>query len=330
MPQASAPARDDTGGSIPTTMRCSGGAGGNARRLDHGARPQRVGPVLDDLAVDLLPAEPRAGVARQHLVEERRRQMRGVRVRRGARHRGARIGDQALHQRDRPRRRGDELARLPPEPQPELQHVEGRVRLPPLGELVAPGGVELRPAQQLRVFGRERLRHRAVRPFQQPARRRSTPAAPRAAICAAGPTRPRSSPRARRARSRRRARCGDAGGPRKASLPCASARTHSAPSRVLPAPRPPSTSQVVHGPPLFALAGGSWCRCASVAKSFSQPHPPPQVGDRRQHVEAQSGLRRTRQCGAQGRDGTRRCLGECHRRHRSDSGERPQRRRCRA
>jgi phage terminase large subunit-like protein len=37
----------------------------------------------------------------------------------------------------------------------------------------------------------------------------------------------------------------------------ACARTHSAPSRVLPAPRPPSISQVVHGPPLLAARGGS-------------------------------------------------------------------------
>ncbi len=97
--------------------------------------------------------------------------MRGVGLRRRARHRAARVGDQALDQRDRPRRGGDELARPRAEPQAELQHVEGRFRVPPLGELVAPGGVELRPAQLFRVFGRERLRHRAVRPFQPPPRR---------------------------------------------------------------------------------------------------------------------------------------------------------------
>ncbi len=34
-------------------------------------------------------------------------------------------------------------------------------------------------------------------------------------------------------------------------------RTHSAPARVLPAPRPPSTSQARQSP-----AGGSWCGCA--------------------------------------------------------------------
>jgi hypothetical protein len=63
--------------------------------------------------------------------------------------------------------------------------------------------------------------------------------------------------RARRARSRRQERCGP--------LPCryrrspsASALTHSAPARVLPAPRPPRMSQVVQGLPLPASAGGFW------------------------------------------------------------------------
>ncbi len=51
--------------------------------------------------------------------------------------------------------------------------------------------------------------------------------------------------------------------------PIASARTHSAPSRVLPAPRPASTSQVVQGLALAPNAGGSWCACASATKSRS-------------------------------------------------------------
>ena len=38
--------------------------------------------------------------------------------------------------------------------------------------------------------------------------------------------------------------------------PSASPLTHSAPARVLPAPRPPSMSQVVQGLPLPATAGG--------------------------------------------------------------------------
>src|ERR1019366_10164882 len=51
--------------------------------------------------------------------------------------------------------------------------------------------------------------------------------------------------------------------------PCAGARTHSARGLVLPPPRPPSASQVVHGPLLLAASGASWWRCASTAKSLS-------------------------------------------------------------
>ena len=50
----------------------------DAAALDRGARPQRVGALLDDLAVEFLAAEPRAGIARDHRVEKRRRQMQRV------------------------------------------------------------------------------------------------------------------------------------------------------------------------------------------------------------------------------------------------------------
>ena len=206
MPQASRPAAPRRAGRC--RPRCApAGAPSQRARLDRRARPQRVGAVFDDLAVDLLAAEPRAGIARQHLVEEAGRQMRRVGDRAGARHRAARIGDQPLQQRDRPRRGGDQLTRMRPEPQAELQHVEGGLRLPPFGQLVAPGGVELRPAQAFRVLGREGFRHRAVRPFQPAAATRSTAAVRRAARCLRCRPVPRSSPRARRARIRRPARC---------------------------------------------------------------------------------------------------------------------------
>ena len=160
MPQASAPGRSEAGGSTPTTMRRSGGAA-RTRAASIIARVQSaVGAVLDDLAIDFLAAEARAGVARQHLLEKGRRQMRGVGPRGRARHRGARIGEQPLDQRDRPRRGGDELARTLPQPQAELQHVEGRVDIVPLGELVAPGGVELRAAQLLGILRGKRISRR--------------------------------------------------------------------------------------------------------------------------------------------------------------------------
>ena len=49
----------------------------------------------------------------------------------------------------------------------------------------------------------------------------------------------------------------------------ASARTHSAPARVLPAPRPPMMSQVTHGAPLGASSGGFWWPCANTGQSAS-------------------------------------------------------------
>ena len=114
----------------------------------------------------------------------------------------------------------------------------------PLGELVAPGGGELRAAQALGIFGGKHLRHRAV-----------------AAIRAAGATASRSGARLRGCTASNpetpstitsRASCSvsptSAIGPSAASLPLASFRTHSAPARVLPAPRPPSRSQVVQSP----------------------------------------------------------------------------------
>ena len=107
--------------------------------------------------------------------------MRRIGLRRRARHRGARVGDQPPDQRGRPRRRGDELARARAQPQAELQHVERVLRIAPFGELVAPGGIELRPAQALRVLGGKRLRDRAILPFEPPPRGRPhRPLPPRA------------------------------------------------------------------------------------------------------------------------------------------------------
>ncbi len=92
-------------------MRASGGAA-STRHPSITARDHSApAPVLDDLAENLLPPEPRAGVAPDHLVEKRGRQMRGIRLCGGARHRGARVGEQPLDQPGRARRGGDELAR---------------------------------------------------------------------------------------------------------------------------------------------------------------------------------------------------------------------------
>jgi hypothetical protein len=87
-------------------------------------------------------------------------------------HRHGGIGEQPLEQRDRPWRRGDHLTRKSSEPQAELQHVPGVLGMAPLGELVGPGGVELRPAQRVRVLGGKGHRDGAARPFEPPTRRR--------------------------------------------------------------------------------------------------------------------------------------------------------------
>jgi hypothetical protein len=81
-----------------------------------------------------------------------------------------RVGQQLTDQLDRPRRRGDDDARVLAEAQTEHQHVPGR-RVAPGGQLVAPGEIVLRTAQPVRLVGREQCRDRTVRPGQAMQRR---------------------------------------------------------------------------------------------------------------------------------------------------------------
>ena len=229
----------------------------NPRPLDRVPPPQAVRAILDDLAIKLLAAKPRALIASDDRIQESRREICGIRRCRRARHRRFRIGDQPLDERDRARRCRHDLARALAEAQAELQHVPGAVRARPFRQLVAPCGVELRAAQAVRVAGGKQPGARAVGPFQfilvlhetralilrvnaHQARRRLRPS-PRG-------HRPACRPPARSARpaARRMAR---AQAPRRAPIP--------APARVLPLPRPPSRSHVVHGPPPCAASGGS-------------------------------------------------------------------------
>ena len=69
-----------------------------------------------------------------------------------------------LQQRDGARRGGDDALRPAAEAQGELQRVPGVVGPAPLAELVAPGGVELRPAQAVGIVGGEHLGDGAVGP----------------------------------------------------------------------------------------------------------------------------------------------------------------------
>ena len=160
------------------------------------------------------------------------------------------------------RRRRHHRPRPRPEPQRELQHVPGVARLLPLADLVAPGAVELRPAQALGIARRENLRHRAVRPDQPPPASPATRAAGPAASRPGSRRRRRPSPPAPRRASRRPGRPGNIVPGSPGLPPSTCARIHSAPARVLPAPRPPRMTQVVQSP-----SGGSWCPSAQCSKS---------------------------------------------------------------
>ena len=242
--------------------------------------------------------------------------MRRIHLRRGARQRGARIGEQPLYQRNRPRRGGDELARARAQPQGELQHVEGRLRLAPLGQLVAPGGIELRPAQAFGVLGRERLRDRPVRPLQEPARR--------------GPDRPlgarRDPQQPRNSLDHHLAHVVLAlADQRDAAMPARGVGRRAVRERAHPLGAEPglagaAAAEDEPGGPRTAVVGGGrrlLMRMREHGEILSDPRPPAQARNLLEHGQAQSGLRRTRQCGAQGRDGTRRCRGACRHRHRN-------------
>ena len=58
----------------------------DARALQHVARPQRILALLDDLAVEFLPPQSRAGILRDDAFQKRRRKIGGVLARQGARH----------------------------------------------------------------------------------------------------------------------------------------------------------------------------------------------------------------------------------------------------
>lgn len=138
--------------------------------LQQCARPQRIRPVIDDLAIQLLPSEPRAGIARHHIRQECRRQVKRIRRRRCARHRRAGIGEQTLEQCAWTRRRCNQLLWLVTQPQSELQHIERGLRLTPFRHLVRPCTMKLRPTQALGILRGKHFGDRAIRPFQPPAR----------------------------------------------------------------------------------------------------------------------------------------------------------------
>ena len=208
------------------------------------ARDQSAsGAVADQLAVDFLAAEPRAGIApttSSRKPGDRCAALSCVRARVTA------VRGSAISRLISGTGRGVVVTSWRgrgAEPQPELQHVEGRVGPAPLGELVAPGGVELRAAQLLRVLRREGLRHRAVAP-DEPAPRRIH----------RGRARPRARQEAGRPLDHHLAhvelgladqRDADDGSLVKGGAPAPARAPIRRPARVLPVPRPPITGQVV-------------------------------------------------------------------------------------
>jgi hypothetical protein len=250
-------------------MRASGAWLAHHQRLDLVAPPQPVLAVGDQLAVELLPSQPGAAVARPDRLQKPRRQVRRIVLGADPRHPRGRILHQRQHQGRRPRRRRHQLPRAMPEPQAELQHVPGLAAMPPLAELVAPGEIELRAAQAFGIFRRKHLRHRARGPDQP---------APRRLECRAlGPRNPmipempsiitsRASPKLSATSAMRPSR------PSPGRSPVASACTHSAPARVLPEPRPPIISQVRQSPSGGncsgrAVSSQSWACAISVRSS---------------------------------------------------------------
>src|ERR1700739_4698411 len=166
MPVSSASSPVDAAGSIATTIRTKFGIfrwDGPARLLDQRAGPKGTRYVVQYLGVELLPAEPGALVFLDDLLQKRRREAGPIVVCRAARdHRGG-VGDQLADDFDRLRRRGDDDARIVPEPQPEHQHVPG-FRVSPGSNLVAPSCVMLRTAQALGLVRAVSRGNCAVRP----------------------------------------------------------------------------------------------------------------------------------------------------------------------
>ena len=90
---------------------------------EHVARPKRARQILDQFALEFLPPEHRAAIARHHGAQKTLRQMLAVLRRRHPRDDCLRIGQQPLQQFRRPRRRRRDLPGPLAKPQTKLQHV---------------------------------------------------------------------------------------------------------------------------------------------------------------------------------------------------------------
>jgi hypothetical protein len=118
--------------------------------LDQVPRPQAPLDVLDQLPVQLLPAEAGSAVEAGQIVDDGRRQQRRVRRPPPGQSDVAAPGELS-HQGGRPRSRRHQRPRQGAAPEPEHEIVPGRLGPPPFGELVTPGMIVLGPAQRLRI-----------------------------------------------------------------------------------------------------------------------------------------------------------------------------------
>ena len=215
-------------------------AGTPPRRLDRRPGPQRALGSRDDLAVELLPLEPAAA----HSAPSSSSRKLSARCIRFAAV-GARVttvpgaSDQPPQQR-RPLRR-----RRHHRPRPRCRAAARTAACPrpsTFGHFASSSHQAASNCGPRKLSGlarREGLRHRPVRPDQPPRASPATPAAGRAASRRGCPTAPNTiTSRASSSVSPTRATREHApGSPGFAPSTCA--RTHSAPARVLPAPRPP-------------------------------------------------------------------------------------------
>ena len=140
------------------------------RPLEQRPRKQRPLHLLEQLAVELLPAEPGPAIGLDHPAPEVLADM-DVLAGRPAGLDGPVERPHPPDDRHRARGRRHHDPRPFPEPHPHHQIVPGEVRLPPLGDLVAPREMVLRTPQL--VAGRSRIdeRLRSAREAQDPARR---------------------------------------------------------------------------------------------------------------------------------------------------------------
>ena len=170
----------------------------------------------------------------------------------------------ALHeiaqQRNRLRSRCYHLTRPRAEPQPELQIVPRRFHVAPGAQLIAPRRAELRPAQPFRLLRREQRCLDAVRPRQPPLARLMSGRFEFGQI----ERRPDST-----IVSRVSAAVGPTNAIRATLAASARDRTHSAPVRVLPHPRPDRTSQIDQSP-VGGSCSGRAIACQSVSSKSAR------------------------------------------------------------